>query len=239
MNTLREPSERTEAVRRLLVEAVERPPQGRVDGSRSTATRFRWVTAATAGAATVTVASLLAVGLATGPLASGGSGNGGRVGSGGEGSSTSMGSRVKLYRSLDELVRDSSAVLTGTVVAEQPLTDDSGYSRWVLRVGKAYSPKGLGDGVGGAAPMPEAGTDVSVRHFAGGGVVTSVGQPLAVGQRYLLFLSPTGIPGASANQFFITGAGAGTYLAEGDEYRRARADGDTLPATLTAGDLSG
>ena len=67
---------------------------------------------------------------------------------------------------------------------------------------------------------------------------------LEVGQDYLLFLTPTGLSGGAASQFYITGGTAGYYRSTagptgdradaGATFGKVGDEGDTLPTTLTA-----
>lgn len=47
-------------------------------------------------------------------------------------------------------------------------------------------------------------------------------------------VSPRMLAGDAATQFCVTGATAGLYARDGDEFRRVKTDtGDTLPETIT------
>lgn len=70
---------------------------------------------------------------------------------------------------------------------------------------------------------------------------------LTSGGRYLLFLIPSMLEGGAASQFYITGGSAGVFDAPADLASRGDdavfihgtyEEGDTLPETLTARDLS-
>ena len=56
------------------------------------------------------------------------------------------------------------------------------------------------------------------------------------GQRYLLFLTPTGLPDLAAD-YFITGSSAGFWVATEGGFSRPVDEGDKLPETLTIADL--
>ena len=152
----------------------------------------------------------------------------------GVGPSVGMGSRVKMYTSLDELIADSGAVVAGTVVDQQPGPD--GTTVATVDVERTFVPEGLGStSLTPTVQVPE-GSAVRVRTF--GGVVTSLpSAPLEPGGSYLLFLSPTGLPSADEDEFFITGVIAGIYEADGNRYVRAADDGDALPAEVRVDEL--
>ena len=150
------------------------------------------------------------------------------------GPSTGMGSRVVMYSSLDELIADSGAVLVGTVVDQGPGPDGTTVS--TVEVERAFNPAELGS----TSPEPpvsvRSGTTVQVRTF-GDAASSLPSAPLQPGERYLLFLTPTGLPSAEDDEFFVTGVVAGIYEAQGDRYVRSADDGDTLPETLREDDL--
>jgi hypothetical protein len=145
----------------------------------------------------------------------------------------SSGSRAKLYSSIAELAADSGAVVAGTVVSQVPGADGTIVSD--VKVDSSYRPKGLGNNVAsGAVSVPEAAL-VKVTIF---GPTTSAGSAyFTTGQQYLLFLTPTGLPGADQDEFFITGVTAGLYIEEGDHFVKSPSEGDELPITLTADTL--
>ena len=151
------------------------------------------------------------------------------------GPSTGMGSRVRMYSSLDELISDSGAIVTGVVVDRQPGPD--GTIMFTIDVERSFTPAALGAASPTPIPAVPDGSAVRVRTF--GGVVSSLpSAPLEPGGRYLLFLTPTGLPAADDDDFFITGVVAGIYEAEGDRYVRAADGGDTLPQELGEEDLT-
>lgn len=217
--------DRATAVRRLLVDTVEstKPaPRGRT---------AVWVATAAMGAAGAVVVSVLAVG-----------GLGTSTGPGTDGTTVGVpggsASRVKLYGSLDELIADSSAIVAGTVLRGEPVPGMDGYTRSTLRVDTVFSPPGLGSTAGTGPSVVAAGDEVLVRNMGGSALASTGGPSLAEGSRYLLFLTPSGLPDAP-DEFYIVGAGAGTYIADGSEFRRLSTDGDTIPAAVRGADLGG
>ena len=56
---------------------------------------------------------------------------------------------------------------------------------------------------------------------------------LQIDREYLLFLTPSMLPGDKAAQFFITGAVAGAYQRDGEQFTRiVTGSGDDLPDTI-------
>ena len=221
--------ERSAALRELLVDLPNRTP-----ASRPGAVRVKRLALSTAALGLGASVVVLAINAGPGgapeavPTESSGDPAAGP-------STTGMGSRVKMYSSLDELVSDSGAIVTGAVVDQQPGPD--GTTVFTIGVDQVFTPAALG----ATSPTPIAavpdGSTVRVRTF--GRVASSLPSvPLEPGGRYLLFLSPTGLPSAEEDEFFITGVIAGVYEAEGDRYVRAADDGDTLPQELREEDLT-
>lgn len=147
--------------------------------------------------------------------------------------SSGAGSRAKMYTSLDELIADSSVIVVGVVSDQQSSTD--GTTVFTVAVEQTFTPATLGATSPEPAVVVDVGGDIRVRTFGAGTSVTSA--PLEQGGRYLLFLTATGLPTAGADEFFVTGVVAGIYRAQGDGFARVSADGDVLPAELSADEL--
>lgn len=220
--------DRTSALRAMLVEL----PTGQRLATRSGTDTMRRVLLTTAAIGLVASAAVLVIQ----PSPSADPGSQPPVSPGGEvpGPSTGSASRVTLYGSLDELVADSGAVVAGTVVEQGPGPDGTTVS--TIDVARVFAPSTLGStSPEPVVQVPESGT-VRVRTF--GGAVSSVPTTsLVPGATYLLFLTPTGLPNAEDDEFFITGVVAGLYEAQGDRYVQVAHDGDVLPEDLTAEDL--
>ncbi|WP_203580996.1 hypothetical protein [Microbacterium hibisci] len=144
-------------------------------------------------------------------------------------SQSTSGSRHTLYNSVDALAADSSSIVVGTV-AEQSVADDVTVS--TITVTNAPTNPRLGANLDDDRAPAAVGDTVQVRQIAP--------PALEVGEEYLLFLTPTMLPAEAGTQYFVTGAVAGLYVREGDDFRRVVADsGDTLPDTITTiGDVS-
>lgn len=143
----------------------------------------------------------------------------------------SSGSRSELYGSVAALAADSTLVVVAEVL-DQRVVDDQTQSTVV--VAESFSPEGLGREVPeGTAPVD--GNRLVVRQMNVAGIPS-----LSPGGQYLLFLTPTKLDGNAADDFYITGASAGVYAVTGDTFTHGPfEEGDTLPATLTRGDLEG
>ena len=143
----------------------------------------------------------------------------------------SEGSRADLYESVEQLADESELVVIATAAgdpseftAAQSLT-----GTWV-QVDQQLTPKGLDSGDALAA-----GESLVVWQL---GTESALG-PLPLmkeGQRYLLFLTPTGLPELPAD-YFITGSSAGFWVATAGGFSRPVDEGDNLPETLTTADL--
>ena len=156
---------------------------------------------------------------------------------------TAQGSRVTIYQSLDELTADSSLIVLGTVTEQAVLSGDDAAGDVTasnLVVDQAFAPSGLAQSLAQAGIEPStrtAGDVVTVLQYGTPEAVTSIGPLLQDGGRYLLFLNPTGLGGAAADDFFVVGGEAGLYEADGDVFLRLSKGGDNIPATLRAQDL--
>lgn len=148
-------------------------------------------------------------------------------------SSSSSGSRHTLYDDIDDLARDSGAIVVGTV-SDQWTAGDVTVSTVVVS-NTADNPQLGGNVEGGATPMTEGDT-VEVRQMNG----LPASGALERGTEYLLFLTPSMLPGPDAEQFYITGAEAGLYKRDGSTFRRVVPDsGDELPETISIADAAG
>jgi len=152
---------------------------------------------------------------------------------GGCASSTAEGSRARLYGSVAELAADSGAVVTGTVDGQRTVRDLPAGDTTVSEVTVRATAK--------ADRELPAGATVSVRQM-GSAAAPGPAALLQPGRTYLLFLTPTGLDGERAEQFFVTGGTAGIWETDGggaDERstftRLPSDDGDVLPERLTLG----
>jgi hypothetical protein len=143
------------------------------------------------------------------------------------GCTQSSGSRHTLYDNVDSLARDSSAIVVGSVTDQRQDTS-AGFTTTISTVEVANDPENpsLGANLDGGPVQLVVGDVIQVRQD---------GEPsvLHPGQEYLLFVTASMLPGDAAAHFFITGAVAGAYQREGNQYTRVRTDsGDNLPDTI-------
>ncbi|MGW9586554.1 hypothetical protein [Microbacterium sp. NPDC055455] len=139
-------------------------------------------------------------------------------------SQTSSGSRHTLYDSVESLAADSSSIVVGTV-STQTTEGDATISS--VEVTNAPTNPQLGAALVDRPEPAAVGDTVEVRQ--------DLPPVLGLGEEYLLFLTPTMLPGEAGGQYFVTGAVAGLYIRQDDEFRRVVPDsGDTLPDTITA-----
>ena len=139
------------------------------------------------------------------------------------------GSRHTLYDDLDSLARDSSAIVVGSVRDQREETS-AGFSSTISTVEVTNSPANpsLGSNLDSGAVPIAVGEVIQVRQD---GPEPSVLHP---GQEYLLYLTPSMLSGEESTHYFITGAVAGAYVRNGDQFTRVAIDsGDQLPDTIT------
>lgn len=136
---------------------------------------------------------------------------------------SSSGSRHKLYDRTDALVLDSTDIVVGTV---QGSGVDGDATVATVEVENTPTNPSLGSNVDADAGTIEVGDVIEVRQ--------QIDEKLATGTQYLLYLTPTMLSGDAADQYYITGAEAGMYARDGDVFRRVvRDSGDTLPETIS------
>jgi hypothetical protein len=153
----------------------------------------------------------------------------------------SSGSRVELYNSIEELAADSTLVADIVVTShkEYPETDSaSPYTASTAEIKAVFRPAGLPED---ATPTEKfgPGETIVIRQLATGNSVSEDGKKIIIGTSgsYLVFLVGSGVPGASGNEFYITGGTAGLFGASGEEYQWLGNEGDKLPSSLSPADL--
>lgn len=144
-------------------------------------------------------------------------------------SSQSSGSRHELFDSLEAIEAASTLIVVGEVT-DQAMDDDVTVSTVVVE--DSFLPAALATALD-IAPSPPTDT-VQVRTTRPASASSPI---LSAGAAYLLFLTPSMLPGDEADQFFVTGADAGIYAADGDAFVHGPFDGDVLPETLRREDL--
>lgn len=150
------------------------------------------------------------------------------------------GSRHHIYQSLNELISDSTTIVE-VVVEDQntfAATDStSAHTVSEAMVATAAVPLGLALTNESSVLTPKVGSMISVRQLGEPGSRSDTPY-LKGGGQYLLFLTPTMLPGAASNEFYVTGGVAGIYEFNGDIYVRASKDGDRIPEELTVEELT-
>lgn len=138
-------------------------------------------------------------------------------------SQSSSGSWHTLYDSVESLAADSSTIVVGTVSAQSVEGDVTISS---VEVTNAPTNPQLGANLADRPEPAAVGETVEVRQ--------ELSPALELGEEYLLFLTPTMLPGEAAGQHFVTGAVAGLYVRHDGEFRRVVPDsGDALPDRIT------
>jgi hypothetical protein len=149
------------------------------------------------------------------------------------------GSRAELYDSVSGLASDSTVVLAGTVEEQnvvQDIPDGGDFTLSTVTVAETAK----------ADTEHPAGSTLVVRQHGTEGEPGPAGL-LEKGKTYLLYLTPSGLDGDLASQFYVTGGSAGIYVTEqneaarsaggvveGTEFTKQQSDeGDQLPEQLT------
>lgn len=150
------------------------------------------------------------------------------------------GARSTLYDSVQQLSRDSVAAVVATVADQQVVGKDSETTTLSTIKVAEVTRDGFGTNLpSGQAGFPQ-GTPVVVVRQLGGPDIQGPAPMLEVGRSYLLFLTPTMLPGEDGAQFYITGGSAGYYAAPQGAALDAKAsftkvgdEGDRLPGQIT------
>jgi hypothetical protein len=155
--------------------------------------------------------------------------------------SDSHGSRVERYTSVEQLAEDSALIAVGTVVEQTTATDIDATTPFTLssfeitEVSKGDAAVGEGD-------------NIIVRQI-GSEAEAGPADLFERGATYLLYLTPSGLEGKLASQFYVTGGTAGIYQAESASrgsdstdalFTHAPSDeGDVLPDSLSVDGATG
>lgn len=147
-------------------------------------------------------------------------------------------SRATLYSDVASIAADSSAAVEVEVQSQEVVQEDIPYTLSTVTVVTPFQPKGLASALSSKSDLASA--DMLVIRQLGSTEEQSVPAPiLEVGQRYLLFLTPSMMKGEAAAQFYVTGGSAGIYRSENGSFTHVKSeDADTLPATLTTAELT-
>ena len=135
--------------------------------------------------------------------------------------------RVRLYSSTAEFAADSAVVVIGTAKSEAVAADIDGVTEFTL---VQFVP----DEVLQGADQIDGREAIVVRQ-TGSAKQGSPAPLMVLGERYLLYLTPSGLEGKLADHFYVTGANAGLYV-EGEPgtfLQFDRQDGEELPTSLS------
>jgi hypothetical protein len=151
----------------------------------------------------------------------------------------SLGSRVAIYSSLQQLVADSAIIVSGAVTQQTAGPSAGGGEASpgtisTFTVAESFAPAGVSSSLAGGvtSARPPTGTVVTIRQFGTPGSISTGGPLLEPNAQYLLFLNPTMLPGDAAEDYFIVGSEAGIYRADGERFVRVASGGDRLPQTI-------
>lgn len=130
-------------------------------------------------------------------------------------------SRAKMYDSEQQLAKDSTVIVVGNVDGQTTLEQgDDGHTKFtVSSVIVAEKIKGGGDAdIGKTIQVRQTGVEDGSQH-----------DPILQDDvTYLLYLSPSGLSGDAAAQYYVTGATAGMYMADTNHLIPDRRAIDTL-----------
>lgn len=150
-------------------------------------------------------------------------------------------SRAKLYPSVAALAKDSASIVVGRVEEQRVANDVSPDLDFTI---SRVTVNQVGRSVDGLQP----GSKMEVRQ-TGSKAQRAPAQLMEVGASYLLFLTPSGLSGDLASQYYVTGANAGLYIADatagkmpgpGSKFRQLqRQEGENLPAQLALSEVTG
>lgn len=164
------------------------------------------------------------------------------------GTTTGMdGSRSTLYTSVEDLSADSGLIVVGVVTDQTSSSDkrsdgapESAFTVSTFEIKEAES---ANNPEYQDVAVPETGSTIKIRQLGSVQLDVVPAPILLVGQEYLLFLTPTGLSGDAASQFYITGGTAGYYeatstqsarsVSPSDTFKKVGDEGDELPTSLT------
>lgn len=168
-------------------------------------------------------------------------------------STGSSGSRHRLYESITELIEDTGRVVVGSVASQgESIEQGTTLTISTFTIEREFRPEFLGvdlderarpeNALGPLPAHPPGETEtIEVRQYGSATMQSTVAPLLVPDETYLLFINLTGLEGAAASQFYVTGSDAGIYRAAGvpSEFERVSTEtGDVLPDVLTEADLA-
>lgn len=156
------------------------------------------------------------------------------------------GSRSTLYGTLEELAGDSSAVVTGTAQQQTVHRDAEGstFTLTTFAIEERINGSAIGEAIEPGPTTIDVGTSIVVRQLGDPSMRGLPAPILQVESRYLLFITPSMLPGEASRQFYITGGSAGYYRSAAgsstplhDAFEKVGDEGDSLPITLNVAEL--
>jgi hypothetical protein len=168
-------------------------------------------------------------------------------------STSSSGSRHKLYESMTDLIEDTGRVVAGSVASQtETVEHEMTLTISTFEIETEFRPKSLGvelderalpENALGPLPVqqPGASETIEVRQYGSAATLATLAPLLVPGEKYLLFVNLSGLEGAAASQFYVTGSDAGIYRETGvpSEFERVSTEtGDVLPTVITEADLA-
>lgn len=149
------------------------------------------------------------------------------------------GSRHTIYDSYESLAADSAAVVIGRVASQYEDTLEGAsvpHTVSVVEVVEEPTVEGVAAKLeANRAVSLSSGTVIEVRQLGGADFEETPAPLMRVGEEYLLFLTPSGLDGEFASQYFVTGANAGLFTIDGDDFTQLTDSPDRFP---TSGDLT-
>lgn len=152
------------------------------------------------------------------------------------------GLRSVVYSSVEQLSNDS-AIIVEVVVSDSPaeaIVDDSGRTQppFVVSTVIVETLHGAPLAQELGAKQPAVGDELRIFQIGRPEALLGGVDVLEAGQKYLLFLVPTAIPGAAPNEYFPTGDVSGIYRVTDEGFTQRPVEGDTLPELVTSLELT-
>lgn len=152
------------------------------------------------------------------------------------------GLRSVVYSSVEQLATDSAIIVEVAVSdgAAQAVVDDSGRTQppFVVSTVTVAAIHGAPLAQELGAKQPAVGDELRIFQIGRPGALLGGVDVLERGQKYLLFLVPTSIPGAASNEYFPTGDVSGIYRVTKEGFTQHPVEGDTLPELFTSSELT-
>lgn len=154
---------------------------------------------------------------------------------------------------MTDLIEDAGRVVVGSVLSQREVVEqETLHTISTIEVQKEFQPRSLGvelherarpENARGplSAQRPGRGETIEIRQYGSATMQETVAPLLIAGETYLLFINLTGLEGAAASQYYITGSEAGIYRGAGGPRgfeRVAKEPGDKLPELIKESELA-